>query len=114
MKSIIAAAALALVPAFASAEIIYESTYYVPPKPDTMYYLQPVPRAYAYAEQQPEIRYYYPAERIDASSQRANEDDLITGRVATPGQKLRAENDTRGVDGVAEIHNPLRSAVGDY
>lgn len=138
----ILAAALAL-PSLAMAEIVYESTYYVPAKPDTMYYLQPTPREYYFAEQEPAIRYYYPAERIDVYAQRASEDDLITndvaaniandpyihgrvgvetlnrdvtltGRVATPGQKLRAENDARNVDDVGEIHNHLRSAVGDY
>ena len=138
----LAAAALAL-PSLAAAEIVYESTYYVPPRPDTIYYVQPAETQYVRVED-PQIRYYYPAANtIEVYAQRASEDDLITndvaaniaadpyihgrvgvetlnrdvtltGRVATPGQKLRAEMDTRAIDGVAEIHNHLRSAVGDY
>ena len=138
----IAAAALAL-PGLAMAEIVYESTYYVPARPDTMYYLQPTETEVVRVEQ-PQIRYYYPAQNtIEVYARRASDDDLITndvaatiaadpyihgrvgvetfkrdvtltGRVATPGQKMRAEDDTRAVDGVGEIHNHLRSAVGDY
>jgi BON domain-containing protein len=138
----LAAAALAL-PSLAMAEIVYESTYYVPPTPDTIYYLQPTDTQVVRVEE-PEIRYYYPAENtIEVNAQRASEDDLITndvaaniasdpyirgrvgvetfrrdvtltGRVGTPGQKMRAENDARAVDDVGEIHNQLRSAVGDY
>jgi hypothetical protein len=137
----IAAAALAL-PGLAIADIVYESTYYVPPTPDTVYYLQPVETEYVRTEQ-PEIRYYYPASNtIEVYAQRASEDDLmandvaeniaadpnirgrigvealnrdvtLTGRVATPGQKLRAENDARAVDDVREVRNHLRSAVGE-
>ena len=138
----IAAAALAL-PSLAMAEIVYESTYYVPPTPDTVYYLQPADTEVVRVEQ-PEIRYYYPAQNtIEVYAQRASDDDLITndvaaniaadpyiegrigvetfrrdvtlsGRVGTPGQKLRAENHAREVDDVGEIHNQLRSRVGDY
>ena len=136
----IAAAALAL-PGLAMADIVYESTYYVPARPDTTYYLQPSDTVVV---EQPEIRYYYPADNtIDVYGRRASEDDLITndvaaniaadpyirgsvgvetykrdvtltGRVGTPGQKLRAENDARAVDDTGEIHNQLRSRVGDY
>jgi hypothetical protein len=138
----IAAAALAL-PSLAMAEIVYESTYYVPPTPDTIYYVQPADTEVVRVEG-PEIHYYYPVDNtIEVYAQRASEDDLIandvaeniaadpyihgrvgveafkrdvtlTGRVATPGQKLRAEDDARAVDDVGEIHNHLRSAVGDY
>ena len=138
----LAAAALAL-PGLAMADIVYESTYYVPPTPDTVYYLQPAETEYVTTEQ-PEIHYYYPAsDTIEVYAQRASEDDLIandvaeniaadpyirgrigvesrnravtlTGRVGTPGQKLRAENDAHAVDDVAEVRNHLRSAVGDY
>lgn len=135
----ILAATLAL-PSLAMAEIVYESTYYVPPTPDTVYYLQPADTEVVRVEQ-PEIHYYYPAR--NTIEVYANADDMITndvadniaadpyihgtvgvdtfkrdvtltGRVATPGQKLRAEDDARAVGGIDEIHNHLRSAVGDY
>lgn len=142
-------AAASLAPGLAAAEILYESTYYVPPRPDTIYYVESVPATpttdYIYVQPvrpaDDSVHYYYPA--ITVNAQRASTDELITndvaasiaadpyihgrvgvdtfnrevtltGRVATPGQRLRADNAARRVDDVAAVHNQLRTSVGDY
>ena len=144
----IAAAAL-LAPGFAAAEILYESTYYVPPRSDTIYYVESVPATsttdYVYVEPvtpvDDTVHYYSPAITVNAA--RASQDELITndvaaeiasdpyihgrvgvdtfnrevtltGRVATPGQRLRADYAAHRVDDVAAVHNQLRTSVGDY
>ncbi len=81
------AAAAFLAPGFAAAEIVYEDTYYVPPRNDTIYYVERVPATTTTDDVYVEpvtpvddtVHYYYPAITVNAA--RASEDELITNDV---------------------------------